>query len=168
MIESVSYDCVEVVKHYEQGPNGGHAERKYLCPAQQWTIGYGHMIKAGEYFGEPMSEEEASVLLMEDLNFFAPRVSNLLKREPTQNQFDALVSLAFNTGIGVKDGKKGDFADSTLLEHFNKGYIQLAAAEFHKWVYSGRRILNGLVRRRKTEAHLFLTGEVRFFNQGGV
>jgi lysozyme len=159
---------VKITKHYEQGPKGGHAEKPYLCPAGKWTIGYGHVILPGEDFAIPMSEKTASELLFTDLDKFDEQVKRLLKREPTQQQLDALVSFAFNTGVGKADGIKGDFADSDMLRYFNEGKLQLCAAEFGKWVYAtvkGKKvILQGLVYRRKTEAGLLLSGDVVFYN----
>jgi lysozyme len=154
----VSQKCVNLVKHFEQGPNGGHAAKVYFCPAGKPTIGYGHVVLPGENFKQPMTEQEANDLLMKDLNKFSGQVERLLKVKVSQDQFDALVSMAFNTGVGKADGIKGDFADSTLLAYVNAGKFQLAAAEFAKWVYSAGRVLAGLVRRRKAEASLFSTG----------
>lgn len=154
----VSQKCVNLVKHFEQGPNGGHAATVYICPAGEPTIGYGHVVLPGESFKQPMTEQEANDLLMEDLNKFSGQVERLLKIKVSQDQFDALVSIAFNTGVGKADGIKGDFADSTLLAYVNAGKFQLAAAEFSKWVYSAGKVLAGLVRRRKAEASLFSTG----------
>lgn len=159
---SVSSAAVDIAREFEQGPKGEHAANVYICPTGHPTIGYGHVVLKGEKFNEPMTRQEALDLLRKDLKEFAPKVLRLLKREPTQNQFDALVSLAFNVGVGVKDGVKGDFADSTLLQYFEQGKDQLASAEFGKWVYGkvgGKSVvLAGLVRRRKAEASLYLSG----------
>jgi lysozyme len=160
----VSQNAVDVAKHYEQGPNGGWAKVPYKCPADKDTIGYGHVILPEDDFDYPMCEEKANEVLMADLNRFCGDVSMLLQVEPTQQQFDALVLLAFNTGVGKADGIGGDFADSTLLRYFNNSQFQLAGAEFGKWIYAGGRILRGLVSRRKTEAGLFLNGVVKFYN----
>lgn len=154
----VSTKCVNLVKHFEQGPKGGHAAVAYVCPAGKLTIGYGHVILKGETFAKPLTEKEAHDLLMKDLNKFSVQVERLLKVKVTQDQFDALVSMAFNTGVGKADGIKGDFADSTLLAYVNAGKFQLAAGEFTKWVYSAGKVLAGLVRRRRAEAALFSTG----------
>ena len=159
---SVSELALEIAKEFEQGPKGGHAEYVYICPTGYPTIGWGHVVLKGERFNEPMTREEADELLLKDMNKTAARVYNILRREPSQDQFDALVSMAFNTGVGIQDGKKGDFADSTLLEYYEEGKDQLAAAEFGKWVYGrvkGKMVaLAGLVRRRKAESSLYLTG----------
>lgn len=159
----VSQKCVDLVKHYEQGPKGGWADRPYYCPAGKLTIGYGHVILDFEHFKVPMDEPTANHVLMLDLNKFAPAVEKLLKVKVSQCQFDALVSMAFNTGVGKADGIQGDFADSTLVKLVNQSKFQLAASEFSKWVFSKGKILAGLVSRRKCEANLFMTGEVILF-----
>jgi lysozyme len=158
----VSAKAVQVLKHYEQGPGGGWAKVPYICPAGKNTVGWGHVILPGESFTYPMDEATADALAMSDLNKKAVEVERLLKVTPTQDEFDALVLLAYNTGVGKADGIKGDFADSTLLAYYNAGKKQLAAAEFGKWIYGGSKVLNGLILRRKTESTLFLTGQVVF------
>lgn len=160
----VSNNAVSICKRYEQAPGGGWGRKPYKCPAGLDTVGWGHVVLLTDNFTYPMSAAAADALLMADLNKFAGDVSALLFVEPTQDQFDALVCLAFNTGVGKADGINGDFADSTLLFYFNTGKMQLAAADFIKWCRGGGRILNGLVARRKTEANLFINGTVVFYN----
>jgi len=65
-----------------------------------------------------------------------------------QNQFDALVSFAFNLGLGA-------LQRSTLRMKVNRGEWDHVPAEFNKWVRGGGRMLPGLVKRRKEEAELF-------------
>lgn len=163
--------CMEILMHFERGPNGSFAARRYQGKADRpgvWTIGWGHVIKPGEQFDEPLDEDAAYELLWDDAQATRRKCNILFDRRKirtTQEQFDALVSLAFNVGVGVHDGKKGDFADSTLLDYMERQQTQLAAAEFDKWVYSAGRIQPGLVRRRKCEKHLFLTGQLNFFER---
>jgi len=64
------------------------------------------------------------------------------------HQFDALVSFAYNVGIG-------NLKSSTLLRKLNAGDYDGAALEFHRWKRSNGRVLPGLVRRRAAEALLF-------------
>jgi lysozyme len=151
----ISNKGVGLVKHFE-----GLFLMSYLCPAQVWTIGYGHTgithndgtVKRGM----KITQEKAEGLLAMDLNTkYAPDVTRMVKVPLTQNQFDALVSFHFNTGALGK---------STLLRKLNAGDYQGAAAEFGKWTRGGGRVLPGLVRRRKAERHLFETGELNFFN----
>ena len=139
----------------------------YLCSAGRPTIGWGH---TGSVDGVPVragmviTKEKAIELLAADMVSFEDSVKSLTKIEPTQNQFDALVSLAFNIGAGALGG-------STLLRMFNAGKIQGAADQFLVWdKYTDprtgeKKVSAGLVRRRKSERHLFLTGELNFFER---
>lgn len=171
---SPSENTLAILQHYEQGPKGGHAAVPYKCSAGKSTIGFGHVILPGEKFPNPLTLDDAVDLLYEDVDKFDEGVRALLIKRGVktieQHQYDALVCLAYNIGIGKYDGVPGDFADSTLLKHFCSGAMRLAAAEFHKWVYARvngvSTALAGLIRRRKSEAYLFQWGEVSFFLKG--
>lgn len=109
-----------------------------------WTIGYGH--SAGDVrAGMRINEEKAEELLKRDL-FFVEKFVNGIPKVKTQGQFDALVSFTYNVGIGKLKA-------STLL---NKIMHDAPTAEiqreFIKWVYSGGKRLDGLVKRRRWEA----------------
>jgi lysozyme len=67
----------------------------------------------------------------------------------SQNQFDALVSLAYNIGTNA-------FKTSTLVKYLNALDFKAAADEFLKWNRGGGKVMKGLVRRRETERALFL------------
>lgn len=120
----------------------------YKCPADVWTIGYGH---TGDdvYEGLVISKEIAESLLESDLDTFSDNVNRLVVVELTQNQFDALVSLCYNIGAG-------NFGNSTLLKLLNQHDYDGASKEFNKWRKAGGKILKGLVRRREKETKLFL------------
>jgi len=85
-----------------------------------------------------------------DLETFERGVERRLKVEVSQAQFDAMVSLAFNVGLGA-------FGKSTLLRLVNRGAYSAAADQFGRWVYAGGRKLRGLVRRRQAERELFVS-----------
>jgi lysozyme len=73
-----------------------------------------------------------------------------------QNQFDALVSFAYNLGSGA-------LKSSTLLKKVNINPNDTTIqAEFEKWVYAGNVKLQGLIRRRKSEAFLYYKGQLKF------
>jgi lysozyme len=130
-----------LIKKYE-----GLKLTAYLCPANVWTIGYGSTgahVKRGMRITEP----EADALLRKDLGRFALAV--LTSAHPvTQGQYDAMVSLAFNIGIGA-------FQRSTVLRKHNAGDFAGAADSFGMWNRAGNRVLNGLVRRRQEEAAMY-------------
>lgn len=120
--------------------------KAYKCPADVWTIGYGHTRTAKE--GMTITSDQADALLREDLKD-AERCINNTGLNFTQNQFDALVSFVFNLGCGA-------FMKSTLLNkiRLNESSEQIKA-EFRRWVYSAGKILPGLVNRREKEIDLY-------------
>lgn len=123
----------------------------YLCPSGVWTIGYGHT--KGVKRGQTIRPCEAEAMFCEDIKVFEDGVSGMAQRsgvELAQGQFDALVSFAFNVGLGALEGStlwrkaRADVNDASI------------AAEFGKWVYGTvdgkKQVLTGLVNRRKGEA----------------
>jgi len=135
----VSPRGIALIKKYE-----GLRLKAYYCSANVLTIGYG---STGKHVspGMVITKEEAEDLLRKDLIRFELGVSNLCPRV-NQNQFDALVSFAFNLGLGA-------LQRSTLRMKVNRG--DEVAGEFMKWVRGGGRILPGLVKRREAEAALY-------------
>lgn len=143
---------LNIIKSFEQGPEGGFAKRPYKCSAGYWTIGWGHEILPHEKFNIPMTEEEAENLLVQDL-IIAQRSVMRLIRVPLQDwQYDALVSFTFNVG-------GGRLQTSTLRALVNREEHHLVPAQFRRWVYGGGRVLPGLVKRRDIEARLY-SGEL--------
>lgn len=120
----------------------------YLCPAQRWTLGYGH-VGADVLPGLTITEAEAEVLLETDLVLFEKGVAAAVTVPLTRNQFSALVSFAYNLGLGRLIG-------STLLRKLNAGDYDGAALEFLRWDKAGGKVLPGLTRRRAAEAALFM------------
>ena len=114
-----------------------------------WTIGYGS-TGSHVYPGLSITQQEAEDLLKQDLSRFEKAVSSFVTVPINGNQFDALVSFAYNLGEGALQG-------STLLWLLNQGDYAGAADEFLKWASAGGEILAGLVRRRKAERSLFLS-----------
>jgi lysozyme len=120
---------------------------------EPWTIGYGHTSNAGPPIvrkGMVITKDEAKAILARDITTFEVAVMSLLKRPPTQNQFDAMVSFCYNVG-------PGNFGKSSVLRHFNAGSPVAAAATFAQWNKAAGKVLAGLTRRRAAEAKLFLT-----------
>lgn len=119
-----------------------------------WTIGYGHTSAAGNPLvvsGMTIDAGEADSILSTDLARFEPGVWKGLRAQPNQDEFDAMVSLAFNIGLP-------HFYSSSVLKFFNRGQIQTAGEDFLEWVYAGGVKRAGLVVRRNRERLLFLTG----------
>lgn len=124
----------------------------YRCPAGVWTIGYGH-TGPDVRPGMRITEAEAEALLRGDLDRFESGVLAGIDAAPTtDNQFAAMVSLAFNIGLGA-------FNKSTVLRQHTAGNTQRAAAAFLLWVKGGGKTLPGLVRRRTAERALYLRAD---------
>lgn len=130
----------------------------YNDPVGYATIGVGHLIRRGrvtpadkvKYQG--FTRKDAFDLLRRDIVPREVAISHSLKRKVTQDQFDALVSLAFNVGVGAVVG-------STLMRKLNAGDTKGAADEFLKWDMAAGRHLPGLHTRRVAERKLFLRGK---------
>ena len=120
----------------------------YLCPADVWTIGYGHTGPDVEP-GMTITEQEAERLLRHDLTRFEAVIERSVTVALTNNQFDALASFVFNVG-----GRA--FRRSTLRKHLNAGRHIDVPEQFLRWTKANRRTLPGLVRRRMAEAALWL------------
>lgn len=120
----------------------------YLCPANVWTIGWGHT--EGVRKGDTITRAQADAYLAGDLFGFEQDVDRLVKVPLTQSQFDALVSFAFNIGVDA-------LAKSTLLRKLNSGQYDAVPLELARWNKAGGKVLPGLVRRRKAEAELWVS-----------
>ena len=110
------------------------------------TIGYGHT--RGVRMGDRITKYWAKELLVQDIEEVEQQVK-ALKVARTEGQLDALVSFAFNLGIGR-------LAGSTLLKVIREGGSKSAITrEFKRWVYAGGKKLKGLEKRREWEARRF-------------
>lgn len=135
--------AVELIKGFE-----GFSAKAYICPAGKPTIGYGHTGNVRPE--DTITKEEAEKLLAKDLEKFESGVKKLVKVPLNDNQFAALVSFAYNVGLG-------NFDTSTLLKQLNEGHYDLAADQFLRWTKGGGKELPGLVKRRAAERAVFLT-----------
>ena len=158
----VSDAAKAMIKHHE-----GVRMRPYRCPALLWTVGVGHVIdpthatvKFDERRNLPIPEGwdrqltmgEVDALLAQDLARFERGVARLCPSAVNhQGRFDALVSFAFNVGLG-------NLQRSSLRMKHNRGEFEEAAAEFMKWSKAGGKVLKGLVNRRLDEQKLYLRG----------
>ena len=152
---------IELIKTFE-----GCRTKPYRCPAALWTVGYGKLMypeqarmKMPERLAYPLkltdfrvfSQEEIDDFLLEELESTERGVARLCPAAGgNQGQFDALVSFAFNCGLGT-------LQRSSIRTAFNRGEIETAADNFLKYTKAAGRELPGLVRRRNAERALFLT-----------
>ena len=139
------------------------------------TIGFGHMLHKGPVtaadkarYPRGMSRDDALALLESDAASCAAAVHQHVRPSLDQAQVDALVSFAFNVGVG-------GFESSTLLKDINSGHMvkDLHASDdaarhaaqnairsaFLMWDRGNNQVLPGLEKRRTAEAHLFMTGD---------
>lgn len=122
-----------------------------------WTIGYGH-TGSDVRKGLVWTDAQADKALAQDVAQFERDVTSLVKVQINQNQFDALVSFAYNCGSDIdSDDIAEGLGDSTLLKKLNAGDYDGAANEFPKWNKSGGKVMSGLTKRRAAERSLFLT-----------
>lgn len=127
----------------------------YLCSAKVPTIGYGSTFypsgKKVTLQDTPINLESAKLMLKETANVFATQVNLLVKTKLTQNQFNALVSFAFNLGSQA-------LGKSTLLKKVNANPNDPTIRnEFLKWNKAGGRVIDGLTKRRTKEANLYFS-----------
>lgn len=129
----------------------------YLDSVGVWTIGVGHTSAAGApkvSSGMKITAAEADEILSRDLAIFEAAVSSAVRVNLNQNEFDALVSLAFNIGPGA-------FKKSTLVKKLNAGDRMGAADQFLVWnkgTVNGKKVaIKGLTTRRTAERKQFIS-----------
>lgn len=117
-----------------------------------WTIGYGNITyEDGSKVkkGDVISKEKADSLFNFYADKFATKVFSLIKKDLTQNQFNSIVSLAYNIGTGA-------LSNSTILRKLNLNPNDPSIkTEFLKWVKAGGKTIQGLVNRRVKESELY-------------
>lgn len=118
---------------------------------QPWTIGVGH-TGPDVHLGLSITMEQSDAILARDLMRFEAGIDRLVTVPLSQNQFDALVSFAFNVGLS-------NLQASTLLRKLNAGDYQGAADQFLRWTKAAGKELPGLVSRRQSEREQFIQGE---------
>jgi len=145
----VSSDGINLLVEFE-----GEVLKVYKDPIGLPTLGVGHLVTPNEKkdypVGKKITRAESRQFLRRDLARFEDCVNSSVKVPITQNQFDALVSLAFNIGEGA-------FKRSSVLRNLNARKFDAAADSFRAWNKAGGKTLPGLTRRRATERSVFLT-----------
>lgn len=112
------------------------------------TIGYGHLVTAGEEFSRGITAAQALALLRKDAQAAERFVGRRLSSAVSQNEFDALVDVAFNS----------ERAAALLIRKVDES-AAVGRADFIDTLPHGSRSPHGLVRRREKEANLFLHGD---------
>lgn len=130
---------INLIKQFE-----GCRLKAYKCPAGVWTIGYGHTSGVKE--GQVITQAQADAFLISDIEKFEKNVNKFYEKYKwNQNEFDALVSFAFNIGSIDQLTANGTRSKAVIAEkmiNYNK---------------ADGKILSGLVRRRQAERKLFLS-----------
>jgi len=158
----VSAAAIKTIKCHE-----GVKTRPYQCPALIWSVGVGHVIDpshaAVKYeerkslpipagWDRSLTMDEVDAILAQDLARFERGVARLCPAAlGHQGQFDALVSFAFNVGLG-------NLQRSSIRMRYNRGDIEGAADAFLMWTKAAGKVLTGLVKRRNDERAMFLGG----------
>ena len=139
----------KLIKQFE-----GFRSKPYLCSAGVPTIGWGSTRYADgtkvTLNDEPITKEQADKLFLVTLRQYELAVDAFCRDDLNQNQFDALVSFAYNLGTQALKG-------STLLKLINENpnNVVKIVQNFNKWINAGGKPSNGLIRRRAAEAALF-------------
>lgn len=135
----ISDKGLDLIKKFE-----GCKLTAYRCPAGVLTIGYGH-TGADVKEGQKITQKKANELLKADVEKFEKHVNTYKKYYRfTQNEFDALVSFAFNIG---------NINQLTKYGKRNKGII---ADKILQYTKAGGKTLSGLVKRRRAEHDMFI------------
>lgn len=146
--------CFNIIKQFEGYaialPNGDC--KAYPDPGSggdPWTIGFGstgHGIARGTVW----TRQEAETRLEADVIRFAAQVESALAggAATAQSEFDAMVSLAYNIGVG-------NFKKSSVLRFHRAGDKRRAAGSFAAWNKAAGHVMAGLTRRRAAEASLY-------------
>ena len=146
-LDSKGYD---LIKEFE-----GFSDIPYKCSANIPTIGYGNTFypdgKRVSMLDKQITKEYADEIFKNVVDNFAFKVSKLIKSKVTQNQFNALVSFAYNVGIG-------NLEKSTLLKLVNiNPNDAMIAKQFLRWNKAKGKELKGLTNRRIKESALYYT-----------
>jgi len=159
----IDHKVIEMIKHHE-----GVKQKPYQCPALLWTVGVGHVIDPNHIkvpiaerkalpipdgWNRTLSMGEVDEILAQDLQRFDSGVRRLCPDGLTPGRFGALVSFAFNVGLG-------NLQRSSLRMKHNRGDFEGAAEAFLDWTKAGGKVLKGLVSRRNDERALYLSNTI--------
>ena len=140
---------INLIKRWE-----GFESKPYLCPAGVPTIGYGATYypdnyKAVKLTDKSINESYATILLEDMLDRYECGVNRYVTSNINENQFSALVSFAYNCGLGA-------LKSSTLLKRVNANpNDENISYQFSRWNKAGGRVLKGLTKRRIDEDKLY-------------
>lgn len=142
-------EACKIIKTFES-----FKDNVYLCPAGLKTFGYGSLLRDFPDMHFPITEEQASLFLIERVKSDFRYLQGKIKVALNSNQQIALLDFVYNVG-------RGALQRSTLLMKVNRSEFDLAAEEFLRWnkatINGIPTVLKGLTRRRLLERHIFLS-----------
>jgi GH24 family phage-related lysozyme (muramidase) len=145
--------CIALIQQFE-GCAKKQADGSFIAypdpgtGGDPWTIGWG-TTGADVKQGSVWTQQQCDDRLTSDITSFAAKVSAVIGAAQTsQHQFDALVSFAYNVGVG-------NLSSSTLLKLHKAGDFAGAAQQFGRWNKAAGKVLPGLTKRRAAEAALY-------------
>lgn len=150
MQPGIQKSTLDLIKQFE-----GVKYNAYKDSAGLWTTGVGHLIKPNEQYliAKTLTDDDVDELLSADTLISTSFVRNHVTPELSQNQFDALNSIAYNIGVT-------NFQTSTLLKNINS-HIPILEGNFTCWdkVHKDGILVevDGLLERRKKEYQLFIS-----------
>ena len=153
--EIISDELCDFIAHFE-----GCRLNAYHCPSGVLTIGIGCTRKEVTNLGT-ITKERAYEELKKDILIYVKGVDTLCSNynvKLNKYELDALISFTFNCGINALE-------QSTLWYNITNGikHKDTITENFLRYVKSSSgEIVEGLVRRRKAEAELFLIGKSTF------
>lgn len=143
----VSDRLIKAVKDFE----GFDSNAYWDAYGKVWTIGWGRTH--GVNWGDTTTPDDEHDWLVGYLEGLQMRIRRHVRVAISELQEEALVSFAFNCGLGA-------LVSSTLLRKLNVGDHAGAAKEFDRWIYAGQVVLNGLITRRAEERSWFERDDV--------
>lgn len=114
------------------------------------TIGYGRTRDVQQ--GDTITQEQADEWIVDELVEYAEGLARYIGRPTTQQQADALLSLAYNCGVDA-------IGMSGVMARHNAGLWQECADRFLLWNRAGGRVLRGLTKRREAERDVYISGD---------
>ena len=149
-----SDDCIGILKLEE-----GFSEKPYW-DYTQYTVGFGSRCPddmLDHYLANGITEEEAEDLLRNHLQKIEKDLNTFMEKWSlawTQNQFDAVLLFSYNCGTGWCYNADGTFYQALAKGHTGNDLIRA----FALWCSAGGEIQNYLLRRRLSEANMYLNG----------
>jgi lysozyme len=152
---------IDLIKHFESCELNA-----YLCPSKIPTIGWGNTTYPngkGVKLGDKITQKQADEIFLQSLYRYEKMVRDNIKRELAQHEFDAVCSFVYNSGTSYKVG--GSWTKYQIFKNIDNNMPKDELKKYWETlcITGGGKVLNGLVKRRKSEVHLFNNDELKFF-----